>query len=94
MKILPINNCGDCPNMTWMDLNYSVNCDLSGGSVRFKEIGSEEALSELFKDCPLDDLDDKVKVQHQRILDLEKRLRDCEKFRYIVFKRMSELNDK
>lgn len=53
MKILPIDNCVDCPNYRWIDVNYSLECGLTYEQVRYKEIGVDKALMKLFNQCPL-----------------------------------------
>ena len=53
MKMLPIDNCTDCPHYTWIDMNYSLECGLTCELVRYKDIGVDKALMELFNQCPL-----------------------------------------
>lgn len=53
MKILPIDNCDNCPHYRWIDVNYSLECGLTCEQIRYKEIGAEKALMELFNQCPL-----------------------------------------
>ena len=55
MKILPISDCKDCPNYRWIALNYSFECGLTYEQIRYKEIGVDEALMELFNQCPLEE---------------------------------------
>ena len=55
MKILPIDNCTDCPHYRWIDVNYSLECGLTYEQVRYKEIGVDKALIKLFNQCPLQD---------------------------------------
>ena len=55
MKILPIHTCVDCPNYRWIELNYSFECGLTYEQIRYKEIGVDEALMELFNQCPLEE---------------------------------------
>ena len=53
MKILPIDNCGDCPHYKFVDVNYSLECGLTCEQVRYKETGVDKALIKLFNQCPL-----------------------------------------
>ena len=53
MKILPIDNCGDCPHYRFVDVNYSLECGLTCEQVRYKETGVDKALIKLFNQCPL-----------------------------------------
>ena len=53
MKMLPIDNCDDCPHYRWIDVNYSLECGLTYEQVRYKEIGVDKALIKLFNQCPL-----------------------------------------
>lgn len=53
MKMLPIDHCGDCPHYKWIDISYSFECGLTCELVRYKEIGVDKALMELFNQCPL-----------------------------------------
>lgn len=53
MKILPLNNCTDCPHYRWIEVNYSVECGLTYEQIRYKEIGADKALMKLFNQCPL-----------------------------------------
>jgi len=53
MKILPIDNCDDCPHYRWIEVNYSLECGLTYEQVRYKEIGADKALIKLFNQCPL-----------------------------------------
>ena len=53
MKILPLNNCTDCPHYRWIEVNYSVECGLTYEQIRYKEIGADKALMKLFSQCPL-----------------------------------------
>lgn len=55
MKILPIDNCTDCPHYRWIDVNYSFECGLTYEQIRYKEIGADKALMKLFNQCPLQD---------------------------------------
>ena len=55
MKILPIDDCADCPHYRWIELNYSFECGLTYELIRYKEIGVDEALMELFSQCPLEE---------------------------------------
>ena len=55
MKILSINNCDDCPHYRWIDVNYSLECGLTCEQVRYKEIGVDKAIMELFNQCPLEE---------------------------------------
>lgn len=53
MKILPVDNCGDCPHYRFVDVNYSLECGLTSEQIRYKEIGVDKALIKLFNQCPL-----------------------------------------
>lgn len=53
MKILPIDNCDDCPHYRWIEVNYSLECGLTCEQIRYKEIGADKALIKLFNQCPL-----------------------------------------
>lgn len=55
MKILPIDNCTDCPHYRWIDVNYCFECGLTYEQIRYKEIGADKALVKLFNQCPLQD---------------------------------------
>lgn len=57
VKILPVTCCTDCPYSRWIDVNYSYECGLNCLQLRFKEIGVEECLKQLFEQCPLIDLE-------------------------------------
>lgn len=58
MKILPLNNCTDCPHYRWIEVNYSVECGLTYEQIRYKEIGADKALMKLFNQCPLQEYTD------------------------------------
>ena len=58
MKILPLNNCTDCPHYRWNEVNYSVECGLTYEQIRYKEIGADKALMKLFNQCPLQEYTD------------------------------------
>lgn len=58
MKILPLNNCADCPHYRWIEVNYSVECGLTYEQIRYKEIGADKALMKLFNQCPLQEYTD------------------------------------
>ena len=53
MKILPIDNCDDCPHYRWIEVNYSLECGLTCEQIRYKEIGADKAFIKLFNQCPL-----------------------------------------
>ena len=53
MKILPIDNCTDCPHYRWIDVSYSFECGLTYEQIRYKEIGVDKAFMKLFDQCPL-----------------------------------------
>lgn len=58
VKILPLNNCTDCPHYRWIEVNYSVECGLTYEQIRYKEIGADKALMKLFNQCPLQEYTD------------------------------------
>ena len=63
MKIVPVHNCDECKYFSSVDKNYSVYCDLQEDSVRYKDYGTqnyhwEESVAELYKTCPLVDIDE------------------------------------
>ena len=55
MKMLPIDNCDNCPHYRWIDVNYCFECGLTCEQIRYKEIGADNALMKLFSQCPLQD---------------------------------------
>lgn len=54
MKLAPIGDCEDCPFFNWYDITYNLECGKSLKQIRYKEIGSDKAIKELFNQCPLD----------------------------------------
>lgn len=57
VKILPINDCNECPYNRWIDVNYSYECEVTHKQLMFKDIGMEECLKQLLSQCPLVDLE-------------------------------------
>lgn len=55
MKLVPIGDCEDCPFFHWYDITYTLECGKSLKQIRYKEIGADEALIELFSQCPLEE---------------------------------------
>ena len=53
MKLVPIGDCEDCPFFNWYDITYTLECGKSLKQIRYKEIGSDKAIMELFGQCPL-----------------------------------------
>ena len=63
MKIITIHNCEDRKYFSTTDVNYSVSCDLQEDWIRYKDYGTQnyhydESVAELYKMCPLIDVDD------------------------------------
>jgi len=55
MKLVPIGDCEDCPFFNWYDITYTLECGKSLKQIRYKEIGSDKAIMELFNQCPLEE---------------------------------------